>query len=165
MFVGFFAILGIISSLLLVDKIGRRILLLISYAILCACFLVLATYFQLQINHPEVTQNYRIVPVIAISLYAYMNTFGAASVAMVMLGEIFPQNVKDVAAGISMTCNYAFSIVVAFMFPYLTETVGSNGAFYVFSGFNAIIFVFVMFCVPETKGKSLNEIQRLLLKR
>jgi len=160
--VGFFIFVATLISTFLIDKLGRRILLLTSYSSMFVCFLCMAIYFQIQANNPDGLSKWSILPVIFLCLYVFMNSIGAAPVAFVMMGEIFAPNVKDVAAGISMSSNYAFSIVVTVLFPYANEAFGPAVVFFVFTVLIALSFFFVYLFVPETKGKTFEEIQQLL---
>lgn len=76
------------------------------------------------------------------------------------MGEILHQSVRDVGAGLTLTFNYGLSIVVSLLFPFLTGSIGDGWTFIIFSLFSAIAFVFIMFVVPETKGRTLEDIQQ-----
>lgn len=164
MLVGVFVLAAAILSSFLMDKTGRRVLLLISNSICFLCFITMGTYSQLQESNADLVESLRVLPVIALCLFVFINTIGIGPMIYVMVGEMFRQNVKGVASGLLMSCNFALSITVAMMFPILRDSIGSGITFFVFSGFIAISFFFVMFFIPETKGKSFEEIQAMLSK-
>lgn len=160
--VGFFAPAATFCVSVTVDIFGRRILLIASYLLQTICFIIMGTYFEVQRQNADAVNGWQLLPVVTLCVYVFMNVLGATSVTFIILGEIFAQNIKDAAAAICMSCDYTFVIVVGLLFPFLSETIGTAGAFFVFAGFNAAALLFVSFLVPETKGKSFEEIQRLL---
>lgn len=163
--VGSFIVVASFLSSFLMDKAGRRALLLGSNAICFICFIIMGTYLQVQASRPDLVDSIRILPVIVLCIFAFTNSIGIGPVAYVMVGELFRQNVKGIAAGFAMTTNFTLSLTVALIFPLLSESFGSQVTFFVFSGFIAVSFLFVLFFIPETKGKSFEEIQDMLSKR
>ncbi|CAG8625534.1 21794_t:CDS:10 [Cetraspora pellucida] len=77
--------------------------------------------------------------------------------------EIFPLNVRGRANGIATATNWCVNLVVAVTFLPLTELITISGAFWMYGIFMIIGWLFVYFMVPETAGKSLEEIQELFL--
>lgn len=149
-------------ALLLVDRAGRKALLIISLVTMFICLIVMGTYFQMQSHNAESVKSWRIVPVVVLCLFIFINSFGCFPIAFVVLGEIFAQSVKDVAAGITMTISGIAASIITIGFPYLTDAIGNGGVFFLFAGCTALTFLFVLFAIPETKGKSFAEIQLLL---
>lgn len=162
-FVGIFNLIGVFTSVFLVDKLGRRTLLLISYSSLFASFIIMGTYFIIQSNDASLVKNLGFIPIAALCLYVFMNDMGAISCTFVIMGEIFSQGVKDIGAGVAMTTDYVFGMSTGLLFPFCTENLGFGATFFIFSAFHAIFFTFVLFKVPETKGKTFLEIQDILL--
>lgn len=163
-FVGICSLCGTIISAFIVDKVGRIALLIVSFSVMFFCCTFMGAYFYVKSNNPESAEQWGIVPVILLCLFIFSNSVGISPIAFVIMGEIFRQNVKDVAAGLSMTLNFGLSIVVTLLFPYITRTFGASVSFSIFGMCSFISFFFVVFIVPETKGKSFQEIQNLLLK-
>lgn len=164
-FAGLCTFNGPLISIFLVDRAGRKALLLFSYFIQFGCFTVMGAYFYLQSIDPNSVKVWRLVPVVMLCVYIFTNSMGCSPMCFVVVGEIFAQNIKDVAAGITMTFTYIASIIVTLGFPYLSEIVGTGIAFFIFSAFNAFNFLFIMFALPETKGKTFSEIQLAFLKK
>lgn len=161
--VGIIFVVATLISAVLVDKLGRRPLLLVSTATLTACYILMGTYFLLQENGTSV-DSLTWAPVVLLSVFVAAFSLGIGPITWIMMGELLDQSVKDVAVGFAIMFGDSTSIVVLLLFPYLTTVIGDGWTFLIFSSFTALAFVFIAFFVPETKGRSLEEIQRLLQK-
>ena len=111
-----------------------------------------------------------------ISLLAILVFIGSFAMSMgpvvwVMLSEMFPNNVRSVAMSIAVAAQWLFNALVANSFPLVNESAlnqnGFNGAlpYFIFASFCVVAMVFVWKLVPETKGKSLEEMEALWLAR
>lgn len=141
----------------IVDRWGRRPLLLISTSGSSVCTAIIGTYFYLV--HIEIDMKpYSIVPMVVIMIFIISYTIGLATVPFAILGEIFPTNIKAVAAAVYTM----FASAVGFGVIKLYQVVSDDlGIFYTFWGFAVCSFLFVIFVwylVPETKGKPLAQI-------
>ena len=107
-----------------------------------------------------------------ISLLAILVFIGSFAMSMgpvvwVMLSEMFPNNVRSVAMSIAVAAQWLFNALVANSFPLVNESAlnqnGFNGAlpYFIFASFCVVAMVFVWKLVPETKGKSLEEMEAL----
>lgn len=79
-----------------------------------------------------------------------------------MMGELFSNDVKGVAGSVAGAFNWALAFVITYTFEKLNAALGQGQTFWMFSAFCVVGLLFVFFFVPETKGKSLDEIQRML---
>lgn len=141
----------------IVDRWGRRPLLLISTTGTTICTAIIGTYFYLV--HLEIDMKpYSIIPMLVIMAFIISYTIGLATVPFAILGEIFPTNVKAVAAAVYTM----FASAVGFGVIKLYQVVSDDlGIFYTFWGFAVCSFLFVIFVwylIPETKGKPLAQI-------
>lgn len=163
-FVGLFTALGIFISVPLVDRVGRRILLLISYTSMAISFFLLALQSFLISEETIQSSKWSYFPVVMLCFYMFSNSIGCSPVSFVVLGEIFSQNVKEISATFCVACQSTSALIVVILFPFLDSNFGSVGVFLVFSIFNLLFSIFVYIFVIETKGKSFMEIQSALLK-
>lgn len=98
------------------------------------------------------------------SLFVYIWTFamGLGPVPWMINSELFSQDIKGVANGITITINWLFLFIVSKLFPIMLYDIGPHYTFYTFAGFMIICVVFTKYFVPETRGKTLKEIQNEL---
>lgn len=144
-----------------IDRFGRRLILIVSCIVTGATLLALAIYFTIQSLDIDIT-SFSWIPVILVLIYAAAFRFGLGLVPIVLTAEIFPTSVKEIGVTIAESSFTAASCVAVFVFPYLTKAYGLMAPFYIFSICCFLTSIFVLFFVPETKGKTLEEIQTLL---
>ncbi|OMO99044.1 General substrate transporter [Corchorus olitorius] len=148
-------VLGIIGAYL-IDKSGRRPLLLVSSAGLCiSTSLTGLSFFLKNLNLWS-----QVTPILAlIGLLMYMGSFVVASgIPWLLIAELFPNNVKGAAGSICNLITTLAGLTVAYYFNFLIEW-SSSGVFFIFSGFCYANFILAATMVPETKGRTLEEIQ------
>ncbi|XP_052878189.1 sugar transporter ERD6-like 15 isoform X3 [Gossypium arboreum] len=148
-------IVGVLG-IILIDKLGRRPLQLVSTAGLCfSCFLTGLSFLLKESNWWD--QGSPALAFIGLLMYAGSYIVGSG-IPWLLLSELFPINVKGSAGSI---CNFMGSCtgwVVAYYFNFLTEW-SSTGTFFIFSVCCAANFILSATMVPETKGRTLEEIQ------
>jgi SP family arabinose:H+ symporter-like MFS transporter len=138
-----------------VDRFGRRILMLIGAAGLAGIYAVLGTgyYFQSRGIHML------LLVVAAICCYA----MSLAPITWVVIAEIFPNRIRGAAMSISVLSLWIACTVLTLTFPYLKNTLGAHGAFWLYGAICLIGFIIILLKLPETKGKSLEQIERDLV--
>lgn len=97
--------------------------------------------------------------------YIVTSTFGFLTVPFAMLPELFPQKVRGQTAGITVCMAYFMSFIVIKSYPSMLNTMGNGTVFLVYAVVSLLGTVFVYFILPETKGKSLQEIENLFKRR
>jgi SP family sugar porter-like MFS transporter len=134
-----------------VDNWGRRKLMLFGSGALAIVYLVLGgTYYFGFTGLPVL-----ILVILAIAIYA----MSLAPITWVVLSEIFPNRLRGVAMSIATFSLWVASFVLTFTFPLLNSVLGSFGTFWAYSIICMLGFWFIMKKLPETKGKSLEEIE------
>ncbi|CAI0464056.1 unnamed protein product [Linum tenue] len=155
-----YAILQVVVTLLItqvIDRAGRKPLLLASGSGLVLACLITGLSFYLKVN--ELALDY--VPVMAVTgILLYIGSFsaGMGAVPWVIMSEIFPINIKGAAGGLATLVNWFGAWAVSYTFNFLMSW-SSYGTFLVYAGINALAIVFVIMVVPETKGRTLEQIQ------
>ena len=148
-------VLFTILALYTIEKWGRRTLVLLGAGGLGLIYLILGTcYFMGMTGFAMVT-----LVVAAISVYAM--TLGP--VTWTLLAEIFPNRIRGIAMA---TCTFALWVgccTLTFSFPSMNAALGSSGTFWVYSAICVTAFVYLFRCCPETKGKSLEELEKELV--
>lgn len=147
----------------LVDRVGRRPLLLTSTVGLLACNLTIAIYFYLIHQSIDISAS-AFVPMMAVMLYVVAYGIGLATVAFAVIGEILPKNLKA-WAGVVLGLTISLS---SMLMGKLFQVISNQWGYYVIFGWftinSAALYPFIWFCIPETKGRPLIEILDLLEK-
>ena len=141
-------------ALYTIEKWGRRTLILIGAGGLGLIYLTLGTCYFLEVKGLLMV----CLVVAAISVYAM--TLGP--VTWTLLAEIFPHRVRGIAMA---TCTFALWVgccTLTFSFPSMNAALGSSGTFWIYSAICACAFVFLWNRCPETKGKSLEQLEQEL---
>ncbi|EFN85164.1 Sugar transporter ERD6-like 6 [Harpegnathos saltator] len=159
--IGVVQVVAVFGSTLVVDRLGRRILLLSSIVSLLLATFVMGIYFYC-IKHTHSFDNIKWFAIIPLCVFIIMFNFGFGPLPWTMMPEIFAPEVKGIAASSACLFNWLMAFVVTKFYSNMTNAVYPYGTFWIFSGFCAVGIFFVYFLVPETKGKTLDEIQREL---
>lgn len=144
-------------ALVLVDKVGRRPLLLVGVAGMVASLVVLGAgfYFASSVGGSTVGA------ITAISLIAYISFFaiGLGPVFWLLISEIFPLQVRGAAMSFATIANWSANFVITLVFLGLVGALGQTGTFWLFAAIGVVAFVFTLRLVPETKGLTLEQIE------
>lgn len=138
-----------------VDKFGRKILMLIGSAGLTATYVLLGLSFHLNKTGSLVV----FLTVTAIAFYS----FSLAPIVWVLLSEIFPNRIRGAAMSIAVFSLWVGCFTLSYSFPTLNRSLGSARTFWLYGLICAAGFTFVLLVLPETKGKSLEDIERELV--
>ncbi|HEY6913059.1 MAG TPA: sugar porter family MFS transporter, partial [Paludibacter sp.] len=155
MIVGLVNFLMTIVALWLVDKRGRKTLLLWG----AVGMIVSLAYLTLEFAKP--VQN---GVGVLVALLVYISFFAAsfAPVMWVIISEIYPNRIKGVAMSFSTAVSWLCTFLTVYFAPVIHGALGLQYLFGIFGIFSIIAFVFVKFWIPETKGKSLEQIEKEL---
>ena len=139
-----------------VDKWGRRTLMFVGSAGLAFIYFLLGSgYFWEVSGWPML-----LLVVLAIACYA----MSLAPVVWVVLSEIFPVRIRGMAMALSTLFLWVASFLLTYTFPILNEAVGAAGIFWLYGGICLAGFLFIRAKLPETKGKTLEELEKELTK-
>ncbi|MDQ3682410.1 MAG: sugar porter family MFS transporter [Bacteroidota bacterium] len=153
-FIGVVNLLFTLLAMALVDKLGRKPLMLIGSIGLAVLYI--ATALLLQSKSASVAY----VLLTAIGVYAV----SLAPVTWVLIAEIFPSRIRSAGISFSVLCLWAAYFILTFTFPVLAKNVGMHNTFFIYSFICVVGFIFIIRKVPETKGKSLEQIEQELSK-
>jgi SP family arabinose:H+ symporter-like MFS transporter len=138
-----------------VDRFGRRILMLIGAGGLAGIYTVLGLGYYLKSTGIHML----ILVVSAIGCYA----MSLAPITWVVISEIFPNRIRGAAMSVAVFSLWVGCTVLTLTFPYLKAGLGAHGAFWLYGAICVIGFVVILVRLPETKGKSLEDIERELV--
>ena len=98
---------------------------------------------------------------LTIGLYGFTISFaiGCGVVVWLAMSELLPSNIRSMGLAICLFCNSMISSILANVFPVLTQSIGMSGIFFMLAGFSVIYFLVAAFVLPETKGKTVEEIE------
>ncbi|MGH9395968.1 MAG: sugar porter family MFS transporter [Terriglobia bacterium] len=142
-----------ILAIVLVDKAGRRKLMLLGAAGLAVIYILLGAGYRAGSQGLPML----LLVVAAIACYA----MSLAPVTWVVISEIFPNRVRGEAMSVAVTSLWIASFILTYTFPLLNKAVGSAGTFWVYASICVGGFFFIKRRLPETKGKTLEEIETL----
>lgn len=151
-------IVFVIVSLLIVDNLGRRIVLMVSSGILTVCCFAMGLYFYFN-SGVDADHSLDWIPVVVSCVYVMGFSIGLGPVPWLFVGEIFPDRVKGLASSVANTANWLAAFLVTKFFPTINETLGVYVSFWVFGACCLAGVAVVFFFFPETKGRTLDEIQ------
>lgn len=140
----------------LVDRVGRRWLLLFGACGLAAVYVLLGSCYYFNVTGIAVL----VLVVFAIAAYA----MSLAPVTWVVLSEIFPTRIRGMAMAVSTFALWAACFVLTYTFPILNNSLGAYGTFWLYGLICILGFIFIYRRLPETKGKSLEKIEEELTK-
>ena len=155
---------GNLFSLYLTDKLGRKLLLLISGIgdVISLCVLAWS-YNQLSdTDSLNLSPLMKYVPLIAMLIFFLSFSIGYGHIPHLLLGELFPEKTKALATSISVSLFWMFDFAVAKLYFLVSNQIGVSGNFYVLAVLTFLGFVFVLIWVPETKNKTLAEVQEMV---
>jgi sugar porter (SP) family MFS transporter len=144
-------------SIFIVDRLGRRPLLLISLAGMILGLAVLA----LGLRHAK-GGSASAGPIVGLVAYIASFAIGLGPVFWLLISEIYPLRVRGTAMSLASVANWAANFAVALIFLSLTKALGPSGTFAAFGGVGVIAWLFTYFLVPETKNLTLEQIEREL---
>lgn len=153
--VGFVNFLMTIVALWLVDKKGRKTLLLWG----ALGMFISLSYLTVEFSKP--TQN-GIGILIALLLYISFFAASFAPVMWVIISEIYPTRIKGLAMSFSTAVSWLCTFLTVYFSPIIQGSIGLNYLFGIFGFFSVLAFVFVRIWIPETKGKTLEQIEKEL---
>uniref|UniRef100_A0A2A4JPP7 Major facilitator superfamily (MFS) profile domain-containing protein n=1 Tax=Heliothis virescens TaxID=7102 RepID=A0A2A4JPP7_HELVI len=148
-------------SSVFVDKAGRRILLLQSTAIMGICLIILGVYFKLQKDAYNVAA-VGWIPLVCLILFIISFSMGFGPIPWMMMAELFPVEFRGAATGVTVIVNWMLVFVVTLCFPIMKDAIGIYSCFWFFAAFMVLGTIFVFFLIPETKGKTVSQIQAIL---
>ena len=140
----------------LMDKAGRRVLLMTGSSVMTGACILFGVFFALQASGYE-----NINWMVFVSVYTYMAAFsiGVGAIPWLIMAEIFPNKIRSLGASIATTCNWIFAFIVTMTLDKMTASIQYYGVMWLFGGCCLMLTFFAFFFIPETKGKSFEEIQ------
>lgn len=157
--VGIVQVLASGATPLIVDRLGRKPILLVSAAGMCIAHGLMGLYFYMDYIKSDAVKSISWLPIFALIFFVTVYCVGFGPLPWAVLGEMFPANVKSAASSIVASTCWVLGFIVLQFFSTLDEAVGSHWSFWLFGIMCGIAFVFTLMTLMETKGMSLQQIQ------
>ena len=156
--IGIVNVIVTIVAVWILDKTGRKPLLLIGIVGMVVCLSVLGVSFMIKAEWVD--------RIAMFALMAYVGCFAISlgPITWVIISEIFPLRVRAQGIGIAAFVNWACNYIVSLTFLDLLYFMGSSLTFFLYAIIGVFAFLFALFYIPETKGKTATEIQKMLKK-
>jgi sugar porter (SP) family MFS transporter len=145
-----------VLAVLLVDRVGRRPLLLIGITGMIVSLIVLGAGFALSSGSGGA-----VGIITAVSLIAYISFFaiGLGPVFWLLISEVFPLEVRGTAMSVATVANWGANFIITLTFLHLVEFIGQSGTFWLFAAIGIVSLIYAWRFTPETKGLSLEQIE------
>lgn len=150
-----------VVALRLLDRAGRRTLLMIGVSGMSLSLFALGGAF---VGGGGSTLS-SVVAIASLMLYVASFAVSLGPIFWLLNAEIYPLGVRSKAAGVGTMANWTFNFIVSLTFLLLIEALGRSGAFWLYGGIGILTLIFCWALVPETKGKRLEDIQAIFQAR
>lgn len=183
-------------AVLIVEKFGRRILLIFSIFIMCISILALGIYFYLDENKwcaednsnmtttmptplgdhsdlcthggtidPETVKSLGWLPLVSLTIYIFAFAIGMGPLPWTINAEMFPLEAKSTSSSTATIVNWTCAFFVSKFQSNITDGIGASGAYFLFASICALGTVFILFFLPETKGKTSEDMRAYFLDK
>jgi MFS family permease len=153
--IGGIAMLSVVATILMIDKVGRKKLMLFGTASMTVIYAIIGFLFHQGISGLPV------VIFVLLNVMAYQLTL--APIVWVILSEIFPNRVRGAAMSLSALVLWIGNFSLTYTFPSIKESIGWANNFWLYGGICLLGFVILYLILPETKNKTLEQIEKELV--
>src|SRR5690606_30927392 len=152
--IGSVMVVSVIFTIMLVDRYGRKTLMLLGTGVLALIYIVEGYFFNAGVQG---------IPIVLLTLGSVaIYSFTLAPVVWVILSEIFPNRIRGAAMSLSAVVLWIGNFSLTFTFPSIKEALGWSMNFWLYAVICLVGFAIIYYRLPETKGKSLETIEREL---
>ena len=155
--IGLVNVLMTIVAMWLIDRMGRRPLLLIGIGGMIFSLAVLGFVFRMPTGGTLAW-----LAVITLMVYVASFAISLGPIFWLLIAEIYPLRIRGIAEGTAAGVNWAFNFLVSFTFLTLLESLGASLTFWLYAVLAIASWLFSYYLVPETKGRTLEEIEAVV---
>ncbi len=156
--VGVANLIATLVGMFLIDRMGRKFLMyLCSFGYIASLSMISLAFYT------GFGSGTYLVPILIFAFIA-SHAVGQGAVIWVFISEIFPNNVRSFGNSLGCGTHWVFAALIAGTFPYVAGALGAGTTFAIFAGMMVFQLLFVWKLMPETKGKSLEELEEILVK-
>lgn len=146
----------------LVDRLGRKPLLLVSSCGVGLANIIIGAYFFMKHENNEYVVSLKFIPIVVIPIFIFSYTIGLATVPFAITSEIFPTNIKSKATCVIQIFVALMTFAVTKLYQTVSDNLGYHVSFWGFGVLSIVGVVFILLFLPETKGQSFAAIQEKL---
>lgn len=163
--VAFVQLLASVTSGLLIDTVGRLPLLVVSNLFMTLALAAFGTFIYVAGDapvplgpvSPSAGAHLDWIPLVCVLIFTVAFSIGVGPIAWLLIGELYPLEYRGVGGAITTCFSYACAFVSVKTFVDLEAAFGLHGAFWLYALVSLLGLAFVLACVPETRGKGLDE--------
>ncbi|XP_031622894.1 facilitated trehalose transporter Tret1-like isoform X2 [Contarinia nasturtii] len=161
--VGVIQLIGSYVTTALVDRTGRKFLFAVSTIGIAFGLITLGVYMMLKTSGHEV-ETFSWIPIVSFSFVIFIASWAVLTLPFLVISEIMPEKLKDFGMSFCMAILWSTSFAIIKYLPFLNNALGFHGTLFVFASVCLSCAIFIILYMPETKGKSYEEIQKTLRK-
>ncbi|CAL1687683.1 unnamed protein product [Lasius platythorax] len=157
--IGIVNFISTFAAATVIDRLGRKMLMYISAVSMAVTLFALGGFFyakSLDVNVEAVGW----LPLVSLIVYVVGFSLGLGPIPWLMMGEILPAKIRGSAASIATGFNWTCTFIVTKTFEDVIGVIGAHGTFWLFGVIVSVGLVFIIISVPETRGRSLEEIEK-----
>lgn len=158
-FIGLDRILGSISVGFFIERFGRRYCTIYSGLVMSIC----AFGTNASIIYSDVISY--LVPLCLVIVYVLASSIGFLTIPLTLVSELFPLRFRGFASSITISSMYLMAFTMSKLYPFVVDAIGMDNVIIFFGTMALLSMPFVYLCVPETSGKSLDEIEDIFKKK
>ncbi|GFS79916.1 facilitated trehalose transporter Tret1 [Nephila pilipes] len=148
----------------IVDRAGRKILLILSSSLMSVSLTVLGTYYYISTDNKVFQLHYDWIPLCSLISFLFAFALGFGSIPALMAAEMIPLRARSTIGGLILFANSTFAFIITKTFSELEDLVHNYGTFWTYASISLVGCFFVILVVPETKGKELEDIANYFCK-
>lgn len=149
----------------IVERLGRRVLFIMSTGFCCLSTVILGAYFAVLDADPDTAAMIHWLPFSCLVLYAAAFSIGLGPLPWLCTSEFLPLQFRAPGISIATCINWTISFVLVKLFPNMQESLmGTSGTFWLFGGFCFLAILFGVFVLPETRRKTVEQIETIFEK-
>ncbi|KAH8277048.1 hypothetical protein KR026_004346 [Drosophila bipectinata] len=156
--VGVVQVIMTLCSSLLIERAGRKMLLLFSSTVMCICLAILGAYYNMLESKKDVS-SIGWLPLFCVAFFIISFSVGYGPIPWLMMGELFLPDAKGKAVSLTVMFNWVCVFAVTKCFASMNASFGSDVTFWFFATCMAVATLYVALAVRETKGKTAGQIQ------
>ncbi|KPM05562.1 Facilitated trehalose transporter Tret1-like protein, partial [Sarcoptes scabiei] len=159
--IGVSQVIATLCGSFLVDRLGRKLLLIVSGLLHVLATGALGLYYYLSEEHQSNPSNdFGWVPLVSLVMFIIGFSIGYGPIPWLMVAELTPMDSRSTTSAIATTFNWTCAFIITKNFEFLKDSLTKHGTFFLFAAISFISIIFVIFMLPETKGKSAEQIQK-----